>query len=374
MTMAKMTKNHQTPTKKPNPDNHAALPTFLDHVRELRGRLFWVAAAFLGSSALAYPFYDELISILTSPLHGQQLYYLTPVGGFSFILKICTYAGIVLTLPAITFHLYRYLQPVIGVRHFKITLLYTVASCILAAGGIAFAYFVSLPAALHFLTNFDLPQVTPMLTVDSYLTFVVTYLIGAAVLFQLPLIMLITNSVTPLPPRKLMSYQRHVILAAFVIAAVISPTPDAINQTLLALPVIVMYQVGIVAVWLRQRRQTQRRARRADVPSATAVNSINVTRMTPVSPIIGQPQGEIATDVRPVRSQLTRQPMTRVVSLDGLIGAPQLRTGPQPLAPPQSKPILPEPSRQPPLRVPQRPTHSYGRSSLRTIDGFMVAR
>lgn len=244
----------QTPTSSseaPVEQNSPVLPTFMDHVHELRGRLFWIAVVFILATIAAYPFYDAIISLLVAPLKGQQLYYLTPIGGFSFIIKICTYVGAVATLPAIMYHLYRYLQPAVGKVNGKVLLSYVVFSALLAFMGISFAYYVSLPASLYFLTGLNIGGVTAMLTVDSYYSFVMAYMIGAALLFQLPLLLLIINSITPLKPSKLMGYQRHVILAAFIVAAIISPTPDMVNQALLAVPVILMYQVGIILVWLR---------------------------------------------------------------------------------------------------------------------------
>lgn len=240
-----------TPTSSNKLQNQTALPTFMDHILELRGRLFWVAIIFLVTSAAAYPFRDVIIAVITAPLGSQDLVYITPSGGFSFIIKVCTYAGAILTLPALIFHLYRYLQPLIGRVKGRVMFMYVFASSILAGSGVAFAYFVSLPAALHFLTGFDLQNVTAMLTVDSYFSFVVAYTLAAAILFQLPLVLLIINSIKPLKPSGLMKYQRYVILGAFVAAAVISPTPDATNQALLAVPIIVMYQIGIILVAIR---------------------------------------------------------------------------------------------------------------------------
>lgn len=260
----------QTPTNSSEtiaPQDRPALPTFLDHIHELRGRLFWIAVIFIIASAAAYPFRDVIISFLVAPLKGQELYYLTPIGGFSFIIKICTYVGAILTLPAIIFHLYRYLQPAVGKIRKRVVFSYVLFSTFLALAGVSFAYFVSLPAALYFLTGLDLTSVTAMLTVDAYYSFIMTYMIGAAVLFQLPLLLLIINSITPLKPSKLMGYQRHVILGAFVVAAIISPTPDMTNQALLAAPVIVMYQVGILLVWLRNLTKRTRNNKKQQQPA-----------------------------------------------------------------------------------------------------------
>jgi sec-independent protein translocase protein TatC len=239
----KQVKRHDTPP---------TLPTFLDHVHELRNRLFWSVGFIVAAASIAFAFKDDIISVLTAPLGDQALYYLTPAGGFSFIIKICTYAGSVVAIPFILYHIYRYLEPLMG-RHKRPVWLYTFFSALLAATGVGFAYFVSLPAALHFLTNLDIGQIHAMLTADAYLSFVITYLLGAAILFQLPLLLLIINPIWPLPPKKLMRAMRFVIVGAFIVAAIISPTPDIINQALMALPIIGMYQIGVVCIWAQNR-------------------------------------------------------------------------------------------------------------------------
>lgn len=228
----------------------SALPTLMDHLRELQGRLFSTVFVFVLVAGAAYPFFDKIAAFLLAPLkEGQELVYLTPGGAFSFIIKVCVYVGIIGTLPVIIFNLYRFIMPAVRKTKIRTVLKYTIASLFLAVGGTMFAYYVSLPASLYFLTGFSLNHIDPMLTIDSYFSFVMTYMLAGALLFQLPLVMLIINSVTPLTPKKLMSFQRHMLVGSFVIAAIISPTPDALNQILLASPLVVMYQLGIFMIW-----------------------------------------------------------------------------------------------------------------------------
>lgn len=239
-----------------------AMTTFMDHVRELQSRLFAVVLVFIGLSAAAYPFFDKIVGVLVAPLGKEyQLVYLTPGGAFTFVIQVCMYIGFIAALPAIIYHVYRFIMPVVNKVTFRSAVTYTIVSLILAIIGIAFAYIVSLPAALYFLTNFDLYHINPMLTIDSYLSFVMTYLLVGALLFQIPLLMLIINGVKPLKPKKLMSYQGKVILVSFIVAAVVSPTPDALNQALLASPMIVMYQAGIFLLWFRNKRAMSRASR-----------------------------------------------------------------------------------------------------------------
>lgn len=230
--------------------------TFFEHISELQGRLFAVAVVFLLIAGAAFPFFDQIVSALLAPLsREQELVYLTPGGAFTFVMQVCLYVGLIGSLPVIIYHLYCFIMPAVQRVVFRRAVGYTAASFLLAITGIIFAYIVSLPAALHFLTGFDLYHINPMLTIDSYLSFVMTYLLTGALLFQLPLIMIIINTVTPLKPSRLMEHQPKMTLGSFIVAALISPTPDAINQTLLAAPVIVMYQFGIIIVAAQNRKR-----------------------------------------------------------------------------------------------------------------------
>jgi len=296
----------------------AALPTFLDHVRELQSRLFIVGIAFAVAAALAIPFFDQIVGLLMSPLSPEQkLVYLTPGGAINFMLKVCMYVGIIGVLPVIIFHLYRFLMPVVRKMHLRTALRYTFISIVLAGLGILFAYFVSLPASLYFLTNFDLYHIDPMLTIDSYLSFVMTYVVAGAALFQLPLIMTIIDSIRPQTPKKLMKQQRFIIIGSFVVAAIITPTPDALNQTILASPIIVMYQVGIVIIaWKHRKRKASQHTIYAQsqalknhvVNSAMPVShAVEATKMAPVATLPATTP-RLISDMRP-----SAPPMTPVV-------------------------------------------------------------
>lgn len=319
----------QTETHQP------ALPTFADHLQELKSRLFWVAIYFVVASAIAYPFFQQIVHIVTAPLGGQQLYYLTPGGGLAFIIKVCMYIGVIAILPVLVYHLYKFIAPVMKQENARSVMAYTIASSVLALAGIVFAYAVTLPAAIQFLTTINLDQISSMLTIDSYMSFVIGYVIAGALLFQLPLVMLMINSLTPLSPGKLMSFQRYMIVGSFIVAAIVSPTPDVVNQTILAAPMVVMYQVGIVAVWLRNRRRTvlapratvATPARSAAIPavavSQPVVPSVHTAAISPTGQ--QRPQGKVMDMVAPSTRRVpvavapaAPQIVRRAGSLDGM--------------------------------------------------------
>lgn len=248
-------------------------PVFMDHIRELQWRLAIVALAFLATGAAVYPFFDKIVALLLKPLgNNLSLVYLTPGGAFNFAVQVCIYAAMIGALPVALYHIYRFVMPAVEKTTLRGVLGYSLSSLLLAAVGVAFSYFLALPAAIQFLTSFDLKNISPMLTVESYLSFVMTYLLAGALLFQLPLIMTIINRIKPMTPRMLMSGQRHVILWSVVFAAVISPTPDAVNQLLLAVPIIVMYQVGIVIILLKNRKRADKKLKDGLLTSSVADN------------------------------------------------------------------------------------------------------
>jgi sec-independent protein translocase protein TatC len=384
----KLTANSSAPFSRPE------LPTFLDHIYELRRRLFWVVAVILAVSSAVYPYLGKVIAVLTAPLGDQQLYYLTPVGGLSFSIKICVYIGVMAAVPFIMFHLYRFLEPLMGSWR-RSAIFYVGLSSFFAASGIVFAYFVSLPGALHFLTGLNLNHIQAMLTVDSYLTFVMTYLLGAALLFQLPLLLLIINNTAkPLKPSKLMKWQRYVIVAAFVVAAIISPTPDIMNQVLFALPIIVMYQVGVVLVCV-QNYSRARKKRKAEALAAKAVPAA-ASYATSVRPLPVVPSVSTRAAAAQTGMPLAPSKLQRPLHMDMMVGrrvvAPRPVAVQQPAAAAKPSPIARPQGLYTDIMAPRRAASpvvqpsSIARPTVkvahvrslqvpkRTIDGFMGYR
>ena len=228
---------------------------FIAHVHELRKRFFYIgiAVGIFGGAAISIQ--SQLTDILLKPAGKQQFIYTTPGGGFDFVFKLCLYAGIAASIPVIVYHLIRYMQPLIKLQTLRFVILSSLCSSVLALAGIMFGYFFGLPAAMHFLlTGFSSEQIQALISIQSYMSFVLVYLLGSALLFQLPLILIVINRFKPLRPQTLMKQQRWFILGAFITGAIISPTPDVRNQLLLSGPIILMYQLSIVLIWAINRR------------------------------------------------------------------------------------------------------------------------
>ncbi len=222
---------------------------FIEHVYELRKRALISVLAIMAGGLAGYMIHESLLNVIQKPL-GQTLFYTSPTGGFSFIFKLCLLFGLVVALPVIVYQLLKFLSPLIKQVTKRFILLCLLCSVFLAIIGVLFAYFISLPAALHFLTSFGGQDIQALITADAYFNFALAYIGGFAVLFQLPLILLLINRAKPLKPGPLMRFQRYVLLGSFIIAAVLTPTPDPINQAMMAVPVILLYQISIVLIWL----------------------------------------------------------------------------------------------------------------------------
>lgn len=350
----------------------------MDHVRELQGRLFAVAIAFVVFSAAAYPFFDKIVNYLLAPLgKDHELVYLTPGGAFSFIIQVCMYIGFVVALPVIMYNVYKFIMPIMNKKTSKMSVIYTASSFVLAVAGMLFAYYVSLPAALYFLTSFNLYHINPMLTIDSYFSFIMTYMLVGALLFQIPLLMLLINGATPLQPKKLMKHQDKIILGSFIVAAVVSPTPDALNQTLLASPMVVMYQLGIILVWLKNRKKQ----------AALRLSQAIETEASVIDELVKEPLALERPAVRPVSSEVivqagpkSERPLAVPATIAPIQPMAAVRTTGRSIdgfGPRNAVPKRPLPQLQRSVHaVAERQlasTHDAGlRTQRRSIDGFLV--
>lgn len=232
---------------------------FSEHLGELRTRALWCLFFFGLATAIVYPFYSILLSWLIKPLH-QTVYYTSPTGGLSLIIQICLFFGFLLALPALVFHLYRFVEPIIPKTTSKwITVSIIVASSVLTCCGVGLAYFVSLPTALRFLQTFDSNQVSALITANEYFSFVIQYLLGFGILFQLPLVLLLWNYISPLKSKALISYSRYVIILSAIVAAILTPTPDPINQAFMAGPIIILYYLSVLIIW-RLNKKTEKKS------------------------------------------------------------------------------------------------------------------
>lgn len=227
--------------------------TVLEHFEELRSRSLKYLAIFVVASGVGYLIRDSLLEIVFLPL-DQPLYYTSPTGAFDLIIKVSLLFGFLVATPVLLYQTFQFVKPVLTPKLQSNALLIVIISALLTAAGVCFSYFVTLPAALYFLNQFQTESVQALITTDAYISFVIRYIACFALLFQLPLMGVLFNSVHRLSVRQLLRRLDMVILGCFILAAVFTPTPDLINQLFMAVPMIGLFLITILVIALMNRR------------------------------------------------------------------------------------------------------------------------
>ncbi len=225
---------------------------FAQHLTELRARLLLIFISFIIGLTIGYYAAKPLISLLLYPLH-QSVYYTSPTGGFNVILSVSLLVGVLFMIPNLLYQSFLFLKPLLPVSVVHKAPVFIVLSFVLLLVGISFAYFVVLPASLHFFSTFSTTNVKSLISATDYLSFVTKYFIGFGILFQLPLVLYIINSVTQLSVKKILLYQRFIIVSAFLIGAILSADP--FTMCLMALPIILLFYVSLLLVWVVNRNK-----------------------------------------------------------------------------------------------------------------------
>ena len=236
-----------------------------DHLNELRTRILISLIAFTIGFAISFTYSENLFQLLTLPLHKKlvlsisspfihfipsqnkalSLVFLAPAEAFWMHLKISIVAGLVLSSPILFFELWRFVSPGLLLKEKKLAIPFIFFATMLFICGLAFCFIIVLPFAINFLLTYKTASLTPMLSVGSYVDFCLKFLIAFAAIFELPLIIIFLTKFGIVTPDFLARQRKYAIVLAFIIAAFLTPTPDAFNQTLMACPIIFLYEAGI---------------------------------------------------------------------------------------------------------------------------------
>lgn len=224
-----------------------------DHLRELRRRLLGCLAATLPGAVLAYVFRDSLMDFLTLPV--GRLYFFDPAGAFMAVMRLCWWCGLGAASPVLAWQAYAFLAPALSGEA-------RTALKAMLAGGLALFFtgcffgLATLGASMHFLLGFARPGLQPMISVDKYLSLAATVCLGCGLAFQAPLAAWSLARAGLCTRAGLRRRWRVAVLAIFVAAALVTPTPDIFNQALFALPMGLLYGLSIwVAGWGERGRQ-----------------------------------------------------------------------------------------------------------------------
>lgn len=230
------------------------------HLEELRKRLIRSLIAIGIVFAACYNFKEKLFEILTYPLvnalpeNSYMIYTGLPEAFFNY-LKISFFASIVLASPFILFQIWKFISPGLYRSEKKHVAPFVISSSALFVGGVLFAYFVVLPPAFKFFVGFSTDFLKPMLSVKEYLSLAMKLLLAFGVVFEIPVVLYFLSRIGIVNPKVLATKRKYAVLIIFIVAAILTPTPDAFTQCLMAVPMMVLYEIGIfVSRWGEKSR------------------------------------------------------------------------------------------------------------------------
>lgn len=232
---------------------------FLEHLGELRKRILWSAVAIIVGLAIALNFTDRLMKFVRRPFDvaapGQKLVFLAPTEAFWVYMKVALIAGMVLAMPVVLYQIWAFVAPGLHMHEKRYAVPFVLIGSVFFLLGAAFAQLVVIPFAMHFLVTFPGPDLAPMISINSYVDFVLKFTLAFGAVFELPVIITLASRMGFVTPKMLAKNRKYAILINFILAAVLTPTPDIFNQTLMAGPLCVLYELGIISARIFGKRQ-----------------------------------------------------------------------------------------------------------------------
>lgn len=252
-----MTENTTNQKKKKGHDEKV-MP-FLDHLDELRTRLLRSIYSIILGTIICYFVSPEIVAFLTKP-YPDKLIFLAPTESFMIHMKISLFAGIVLSLPVIFSQLWQFVAPGLLERERKYVPLIVFFSTFFFLLGASFCYYVIVPLTLQFFLGYQTASLEASITIKEYLSYVTLLVITFGIVFELPLLSYFLSKLGILNPSFMRKYRRHAIVLLFILAAILTP-PDVISQILMALPLLILYEISIlVSVYVTKSNASRSKA------------------------------------------------------------------------------------------------------------------
>lgn len=241
--------------------------TLMEHLKELRNRVLVSAVAVVLGVVLCFIFWQNILEWLMAPapqvvtetgeVEDFRIASFSPTDRISVIFKIGLYGGLIVASPVLIYELLAFIVPGLTPRERRLILPGLFGAIAFLVGGMAFAYYIILPASLDFLLELGDEQFVTLTGAKQYIDFVTRIIFWVGISFELPMVLAIAAKLGLVRAKQLLKFWRYAIVIVFVIAAIVTPTPDPLTQSLVAGPLLVLYFLGILFAFLVQPRKKE---------------------------------------------------------------------------------------------------------------------
>jgi sec-independent protein translocase protein TatC len=230
---------------------------FMEHLGELRTRIVRALLCLLVGTGIALPFAEKIVDFLARPITklGYKLVFTAPAEAFWVQMKVGLIVGLFIAAPGILWQVWGFISPGLHEHEKKYAAPFVIVGSLLFIVGGAFSLFVVTPYAIAFLLSYARESLQPMITLENHIDFLLKFTLAFGAVFELPLALTLLARMGLVTAKQLSKNRKYAILGAFIAGAVLTPTPDAFNQTLMAGPLIILYEVGIISARLFGRRR-----------------------------------------------------------------------------------------------------------------------
>tara|TARA_B100001250_G_scaffold129252_2_gene110081 strand:+ start:1411 stop:2139 length:729 start_codon:yes stop_codon:yes gene_type:complete len=232
---------------------------FLEHLEELRWRLVKSLAAIIVGSALSFGFINEILDILLYPTdmtsNEINIQVLSVQGMFLIKWFISFISGFIIALPFLIYQFWQFIAPGLKVNEKKFALPFVFFAFTSFIAGVSFGYFVLIPFSLEFFSGISAPHVENNFSIQYYFSFLTWLLLGAGIIFQLPVVSLVLSAIGILTPAFMRHYRKHSIVVIMILSSFITP-PDPVSMLIMSFPLVLLYEASIGVSWLVNRNRT----------------------------------------------------------------------------------------------------------------------
>ena len=221
--------------------------SFLEHLEELRWRLIYAIIGIIVGTIAAWIFIDQLVNfILLKPARdaNANLQNLKPFGQIFLYVQVAIVAGIVISIPNIFYQFWKFIAPALKKREKKYIFSIVIFSSLCFLSGIVFAYYVMLPLALQFVAQFGSVDIVNNFAINEYMTIIMSLMLGSALVFELPMLSFFLTKLGVLTPAFMRKYRKYALVIILIFAAFLTP-PDPVSQLILAVPLVLLYEISI---------------------------------------------------------------------------------------------------------------------------------